>query len=111
MRASLTRRDRRASRPDLYGPGPGDDGGDEVVDPLVAQGGPGEAHAQADVVLERRRLPVEGAPEELAHPRVALDRRRTAIGSSARTFALGAMSPMVVCTTASSPSAGSTWAM
>ncbi len=38
-------------------------------------------------------------------------RRRTVIGSSVRTFALGARSRTVVWTTASSPRDGSTWAM
>ena len=37
--------------------------------------------------------------------------RRTSIGSSSRTLALGAMSAIVVCTTASSPSEGRTCAM
>ena len=78
---------RRAERPpglaDQAGPqcqaarlvrgGPGDDGRHELVDPFGAQRRPGEADPEAHVLVERAAAPVEGAPQELAHPGVALD--------------------------------------
>ena len=89
---------------------PGNDGGNEIVDALTAERRPDEAHAEADVLLQAASSSVERSAQELpmrASPLI----RRMSIGSSTRTFAFGAMSAMVVCTTASSPRAGRTWAM
>ena len=63
----------------LVGTGPGDDGGDEVVDPLPTEGRPGEAHTQAHVLRQGPAPPVEGATQELGHACISLhpaDRHR-----------------------------------
>ena len=59
--------------PRFVGTGPGDDGGHEVVDPFPAQSRPGEAHPEADVLLQRPAPPGEGPTQELAHAGVAFD--------------------------------------
>ena len=87
------------------------DGGHEVVHRRRGQGAAGEPDPQRDVLLltvvAAHRGRDAGARPFVHRP--SLGAPPSAPGT--RTFALGAMSAMVVCTTASSPSAGRTCAM
>ena len=60
--------------PRLVGRPTGRDGGDELVHLRRVKCPPGEADAQRHILGEGPPPPLEGAPEQLAHPRVALER-------------------------------------